>query len=102
VGKYIGILEAQERAMKIRFYKPFDAIACRDEMEMHVKEPMLLPELLAALGEKIPSFRPYIGRGEKEEFYYHLILVRDGEILRREDRVHDKDLVKVLPPISGG
>ena len=88
--------------MKIRFYKPFDMIASRDEMEMHLKGPLPLPELLAALGEKIPSFRPYVTKGGEEEIHYHVILVRDGEILRREDRVYDTDLVKVLPPISGG
>jgi molybdopterin converting factor small subunit len=102
MGKYKGILKAQERSMKIRFYKPFDAVAGREEMEIHLQGPMPLPELLATLKQKIPSFRPYIGQRGDEEIHYHLILVRDGEILRSEDRVYETDVVKVLPPISGG
>jgi molybdopterin converting factor small subunit len=102
MGKYKRDLKAQERSMKILFYKPFDAVAARDEMEIHLQEPMPLPELLTVLGERIPTFRPYVANGEGDEIHYHVILVRDGEILGREDRVTDRDLVKVLPPISGG
>jgi molybdopterin converting factor small subunit len=88
--------------MKIRFFKPFDELAGNKEVDLTLKKPMPVKELLAILADRIPSFKSYVRKEGDEVQSFFVILVRGDEVLKLEDLVHEGDVVKVLPPISGG
>jgi len=88
--------------MKIRFFKPFDEISGREEMELDLKGPVQVKEVLGAVEKKIPAFQRYLRKEKDEVLNFFVVLVRGDEILKLNDTVEDKDIVKILPPISGG
>ncbi len=88
--------------MKIFFFKPFDELSGTQEIELDLKRPIPVKELLEIVGERVPSFRPYIRKEGDEILSFHVVLVRGDEILKLKDLVHGGDVVKVFPPISGG
>jgi len=88
--------------MKVRFFKPFDELSGKEEITLDLKEPIPVKELLGILEEKIPSFRPYVRKEKDEILSFFVVLVRGDEILKLQDMVNEGDVVKVLPPISGG
>jgi molybdopterin converting factor small subunit len=88
--------------MKIRFFKPFTELSGREELEWSLKKPISVKELLRVIAERLPSFEPYVRKEGDEVLSFHVVLVRGDEILKLKDLVADGDVVKVLPPISGG
>ena len=88
--------------MKVRFFKPFIELSGKEEMSFPLKEPVSVKELLEIIETHVPSFKPYVRKEGDEILSYHVILVRGDEILKLKDTVNDQDLVKILPPISGG
>lgn len=88
--------------MKVRFFKPFDELAGKEEIDLDLKGPVQVKELLGMLEKRIPSFKPYIRKERDEILNFFVILVRESEILKLTDVVQEKDTIKVLPPISGG
>jgi molybdopterin converting factor small subunit len=88
--------------MKVRFFKPFDELAGNKEIGLALKKPMPVKELLAILADRIPSFKSYVRKEGDEVQSFFVILVRGDEVLKLEDLVREGDVVKVLPPISGG
>jgi molybdopterin converting factor small subunit len=88
--------------MKIRFFKPFDELAGNKEVDLALKKPMPVKELLAILADRIPSFKSYVRKEGDEVQSFFVILARGDEVLKLEDLVQEGDVVKVLPPISGG
>jgi molybdopterin converting factor small subunit len=88
--------------MRVRFFKPFDELAGNKEIDLALKKPVPVKELLAILADRIPSFKSYVRQEGDEVQSFFVILVRGDEILRLPDLVSDGDVVKVLPPISGG
>jgi molybdopterin converting factor small subunit len=88
--------------MEIRFFKPFDEIAGIAAIRLKILKPTLVRDLLKKVESEVPSFKPYVKREGDEMQNFFAILVKDGEILKLDDMVKDEDVVKVLPPISGG
>jgi molybdopterin converting factor small subunit len=88
--------------MKVRFFKPFDELSGNKEVNLALKKPMPVKELLAILADRIPSFKSYVRKEGDEVQSFFVILVRGDEVLKLEDLVQEGDVVKVLPPISGG
>jgi MoaD family protein len=88
--------------MKVRFFEPFDEIAGDKEIDFALKKAMPVKELLAMLADRIPAFKPYVRKEGDEVQSFFVILVRGDEILHLPDLIQDGDVVKVLPPISGG
>ncbi len=88
--------------MKIRFFKPFDELSGREEMDLELKGPLPVRELLRAIAEKIPSFEAYLAKEKDEILNFFVVLIRGDEILRLQDVVGEEDTIKILPPISGG
>ncbi len=88
--------------MKVRFFKPFDELSGKEEIDLEIKRPLPVKELLKMIAERIPSFRPYLAQERDEILNFFLVLIRGDEILRLEDWVQDTDTIKILPPISGG
>ena len=88
--------------MKVRFFKPFDEIAGGKEIDLALKKAIPVKEFLAILAERIPAFKSYVRKEGDEVQSFFVILVRGDEILHLPDLIQDKDVVKVLPPISGG
>jgi len=88
--------------MKVRFFKPFDELSGKEEVELDLKGPVPVKELLGAIEKRVPSFKPYIRKEGDEVLNFFVVLVRGDEILKLNDLVYEKDMVKVLPPISGG
>ena len=88
--------------MKVRFFQPFDELAGKKEIELDLQKPVPVRELLGTLEKRIPSFQPYVRKAGDEIQSFFVILVRGDEVLKLEDLVQDGDVVKVLPPISGG
>ncbi len=88
--------------MKIRFFKPFTELSGREDLELPVKKPIRVKELLRVIAERLPSFEPYVRKEGDEVLSFHVVLVRGDEILKLKDLVADGDVIKILPPISGG
>lgn len=88
--------------MRVLFFKPFDELAGNKEIDLALKKPIPVKELLAILADRIPSFKSYVRKEGDEVQSFFVILLRGDEILRLPDLVRDGDVVKVLPPISGG
>jgi molybdopterin converting factor small subunit len=59
-------------------------------------------EVLGMIEREVPSFKRFIRKEKDEVLNFFVVLVRGDEILKLNDTVQDKDIVKVLPPISGG
>ncbi len=88
--------------MKVRFFKPFDDLSGQAEIVMDLKEPISVEELLSRIEKRFSSFQPYIHKEGDEVQSSFVILVRGDEILKLKDLVRQEDIIKVLPPISGG
>ncbi len=88
--------------MKVRFFKPFDELSGKEEIDLDLKGPVQVKELLGALEKRVPSFKPYIRKERDEVLNFFVVLIRGSEILKLTDLVQEKDTIKVLPPISGG
>ncbi len=88
--------------MKVRFFKPFDDLSGRDEIDLDLKGSMKVKEVLRMIEKEVPSFQRFLQKEKDEVLNFFVVLVRGDEILKLNDTVQDKDIVKVLPPISGG
>ncbi len=88
--------------MKVRFFKPFDELSGRDEIDLDLKRPVKVKEVLGMIEREVPSFQRFLRKEKDEVLNFFVVLVRGDEILKLNDTVEDKDIVKVLPPISGG
>jgi len=88
--------------MKVRFFKPFDELSGKEEIDLDLKRPMPVKELLGIIAEKVPSFKPYLRKEKDEILNFFVVLVRGDEILKLQDVIYDGDMIKILPPISGG
>jgi len=88
--------------MKVRFFKPFDELAGKEEIDLDLKGPAQVKELLEMLEKRVPSFKTYVRKERDEILNFFVVLVRGSEILKLTDLVQEKDTIKVLPPISGG
>ena len=88
--------------MKVRFFKPFDDLSGRDEIDLDLKGSMKVKEVLGMIEKEVPSFQRFLRKEKDEVLNFFVVLVRGDEILKLNDTVQDKDIVKVLPPISGG
>ncbi len=88
--------------MKVRFFKPFDDLSGRDEIDLDLKGSVKVKEILRMIEKEVPSFQRFLQKEKDEVLNFFVVLVRGDEILKLNDTVQDKDIVKVLPPISGG
>ena len=88
--------------MKIQFFKPFDELSGREEIDLDLKRPLKVKEVLGMIEKEVPSFRRFLQKEKDEVLNFFVVLVRGGEILKLNDTVQNGDTVKVLPPISGG
>jgi len=88
--------------MKIRFFKPFDELSGKEEINLELKRALPVKELLGIIAEKVPSFRPYLAKEKDEILNFFVVLIRGDEILKLQDVVREEDTIKILPPISGG
>jgi len=88
--------------MKVRFFKPFDDLSGRDEIDLDLKRSVKVKEVLRMIEKEVPSFQRFLQKEKDEVLNFFVVLVRGDEILKLNDTVQDKDIVKVLPPISGG
>jgi len=88
--------------MKVRFFKPFDDLSGRDEINLDLKRSVKVKEVLRMIEKEVPSFQRFLQKEKDEVLNFFVVLVREDEILKLNDTVQDKDVVKVLPPISGG
>ena len=88
--------------MKIQFFKPFDELSGREEIDLDLKGPVKVREVLGMIEKEVPSFRRFLQKEKDEVLNFFVVLVRGDEILKLNDWVQDQDTVKILPPISGG
>lgn len=88
--------------LKIFFFKPFDEISGKKEMQIDLRSPATVKELLKILAEKVPSFQGYLKKEGDEITNFFVVLVRGDEILKLKDIVYEKDVIKIFPPVSGG
>ena len=88
--------------MKIQFFKPFDELSGREEIDLDLKGPLKVKEVLGMIEREVPSFGRFLQKEKDEVLNFFVVLVRGGEILKLNDTVRNGDTVKVLPPISGG
>jgi MoaD family protein len=91
-----------KESMKVRFFQPFDELAGKKEIDLDLKKPIPVKELLGIIEKRIPAFESYVRKAGDEVQSFFVILVRGDEVLKLEDLVRDGDVVKILPPISGG
>jgi len=88
--------------MKVHFFKPFDELSGREEIDLDLEKPVKVKEVLGMIEKEIPSFQRFLQKEKDEVLNFFVVLVRGGEILKLNDTVQNGDTVKILPPISGG
>ena len=88
--------------MQIRFFKPFSEIAGGEEICLVLENPISVKELWGRLEREIPPLQRFVKREGDEVQNFFAVIVRGDEILKLDDTVRNEDVVKILPPISGG
>lgn len=88
--------------MLIRFAKPFDKIAGREEIELAINGAITIKGLLNILRTRFPQLGDYLQQESDEVLSSFILLVKGGEILRMKDVIGPNDIIKIHPPISGG
>ncbi len=88
--------------MQVRFFKPFDELAGKGEIHLKIEKPIPVKELFGLIENQIPALQRYVKKEDDEIQSFFLLFVRGDEILKMEEYVNDNDVIKVLPPISGG
>jgi len=67
--------------------------ACAEEELTNTSDELSLPDFVSWLGEQKPRLAPYLAR---------MRFAINGEFAAHDARVHDGDVVIVLPPVAGG
>ena len=88
--------------MQIRFFKPFSELAGAEEIRLVLENPISVRELWGRLEREIPPLQRFVKKEGDEVQSFFAVIVRGDEILKLDDTVRNEDVVKILPPISGG
>jgi molybdopterin converting factor small subunit len=88
--------------MQIRFFKPFSELAGGEEIRLVLENPISVRELWGRLEREIPPLQRFVKKEGDEVQSFFAVIVRGDEILKLDDTVGNEDVVKILPPISGG
>ena len=87
--------------MLIRLFGPFEKLAGK-EITLELERPMTLRELIGRLSTRFPGFALYAEKTNDAELSAHVAFVKDGRVLKLEDRVEKGDTLQVLLPVTGG
>jgi molybdopterin converting factor small subunit len=87
--------------MLIRFFGPFESLAER-ETEICLESPLAVDEMIGLLASRYPGMARYAGIATDAELSAHLVILRDGRLLKLADRIADRDCVQILLPATGG
>jgi molybdopterin converting factor small subunit len=88
--------------MKVCFAKPFDELAGKKEIDLEIKGPIEVKDLLKILSGRFPTLRWCFREDRDELLNFSVLLVRGDEVLRLKDMIREQDTVKIFLPISGG
>ena len=88
--------------MHSRFFKPFSDLAGGEEIRLVLENPISVRELWGRLEREIPPLQRFVKKEGDEVQSFFAVIVRGDEILKLDDTVGNEDVVKILPPISGG
>ncbi len=88
--------------MRVRFLKPFDGLSGNEEIDVDLRGPIQVKELLGAIAKSVHPFESCLHKERDEVLNFSVVLLRGDEILKLTDWVQENDTITVLPPISGG
>lgn len=66
------------------------------------EEPLRLHDLLGPLSTRLGGFVPYGCETTEAQLLSNLSFIRDGKMLRMEDRIDKDDTILVILPATGG
>jgi len=90
--------------MIIRFFGPFNKIV-QEEIQITLKEPIKLKDLLGYLSSTYPDFHNYINKradGNLSNLLEHIAFIRNGELLKLNNTIEDNDTLNGVLAIYGG
>lgn len=89
--------------MRLMLYAPYNLLISTRILEFKVpKEGMSVDELLGKLTNDYPVLRDYLKTDIGCNSQHSFTLVIDNCIADPQDVLHDKSVVKILGPVSGG
>ena len=80
----------------------FLELAGAEEIRLKSLNPISVRELWGMLETEVPPLQSFVKREGDEVQNFFAVIVRGDEILKLDDTVGNEDVVKILPPISGG
>jgi MoaD family protein len=90
--------------MKLKLYANLRDIVGKDELEMEIKEPVLLSDFLKDLSDNYgEQMRRFLFK-ETNEIADSLIISINGEIIKKNGSIFlsNKDDLSILLPLAGG
>ncbi len=71
-------------------------------LQVAQEEPVQLRDLLGPLSTRLEEFVPYGCETTEAQLLSNLSFIRDGMMLRMEDRIDNDDSILVILPATGG
>lgn len=90
--------------MRLRVYANLRDIIGKDELEIEIKEPVLLSDFLKNLSDHYGERMRMFLFKETNEIADSLIISINGEIIKKHDSIFlsNKDELSILLPLAGG
>ncbi|MGB9812160.1 MAG: MoaD/ThiS family protein [Thermovenabulum sp.] len=89
--------------MEIKLFSPFDKLAGEKNIVITTKEQFTVKDLINFLCLNYPQIKNFIGNMKIEDaVYWRLSIVRDGVLLKAEDKLRNEDKIFIITPIMGG
>ena len=83
-------------------YPPYRAGLGAGSLQLDVPEGATLRDVLTLLARRSAEFEPFAGAKKDEWLWGQLLVHSKGEMVRLNDRLHDRECLELLPPIAGG
>jgi molybdopterin converting factor small subunit len=88
--------------LEVVAYPPYRAGLGAGTLLLEMPEGATLREVLRELAGRSNEFHAFAGAKKDEWLWGQLLVHVKGEMVRLDDRLHDGDLLELLPPIAGG
>lgn len=88
--------------MRVELSQAFEKMAGRTCMEISLKGPIAMREVLKLLARENQAFSKYLLYQDDSLLGAHLSVFSSGKFLKLDDPVDDGDTLKLFLPVTGG